>query len=142
MPSSLLVALQLAAMVAAVLPAGAAYWHPAGYVPLAAASALGAWTLFHNRPGNFGIFPEPRERARLVTTGPYALVRHPMYLAVLLFAAGFALGWRGLPQLLALALLAAVLHVKASREERLLAQKFPEYRDYAARTARIVPGLR
>jgi protein-S-isoprenylcysteine O-methyltransferase Ste14 len=69
-------------------------------------------------------------------------VRHPMYLAVLLFAAGFALGWRGVPQLLALALLAAVLHVKASREERLLAQKFPEYREYAARTARIVPGLR
>ena len=116
MPSSLLVALQLAAMVAAVLPAGAASWHPAGYVPLAAAVGIGAWTLLHNRPGNFGIFPEPRVRARLVTTGPYALVRHPMYLAV--------------------------LHVKASREERLLAQKFPEYRDYAARTARIIPGLR
>jgi protein-S-isoprenylcysteine O-methyltransferase Ste14 len=111
-------------------------------VPLAAAVGIGAWTLFHNRPGNFDIFPEPRERARLITTGPYALVRHPMYLAVLLFAAGFALGWRGVPQLLALALLAAVLHVKASREERLLAQKFPEYRDYAARTARIIPGLR
>ncbi len=109
MPSSLLVALQLVAMVAAVLPAGAASWHPAGYLPVAAAAAF---------------------------------VRHPMYLAVLLFAAGFALGWRGVPQLLALALLAAVLHVKASREERLLAQKFPEYCEYAARTARIVPGLR
>ena len=138
----MLVALQLAALAAVVLPAGAASWHPAGYVPLAAALAIGLWTLLHNRPGNFGIFPEPRQNARLVTTGPYALVRHPMYLAVLLFAAGFALGWRGLAHAAAFALLAVVLHVKASREERLLARKFPEYRDYAARTARIVPGLR
>jgi protein-S-isoprenylcysteine O-methyltransferase Ste14 len=141
MPSSLLVALQLAALAAVVMPWGGA-WHHLGVGPLAASAALGAWTLLHNRPGNFGIFPEPRTNARLVTTGPYALARHPMYLAVLLFAAGFALGWQRMPNVLALAVLAAVLHAKASREERLLRQRFPEYADYAARTARIIPGLR
>jgi protein-S-isoprenylcysteine O-methyltransferase Ste14 len=142
MPSSLLVVLQFAALVAVVLPAGATEWHPLGWALLAASGALGAWTLAHNRPGNFGVFPEPRANARLVTTGPYAKVRHPMYLAVLLFAGGFVLGWRGLPQVAAFALLAAVLHAKAGREERLLRQRFPEYAAYAARTARIVPGLR
>ena len=142
MPSSLLVGLQFAALVAVALPAGATAWHAAGFAPIAAAGALGAWTLAHNRLGNFGVFPEPRAHARLVTTGPYAWVRHPMYLAVLLFAGGFVLGWRGLPQVAAFALLAAVLHAKASREERLLRRRFPEYAAYAARTARIVPGLR
>jgi protein-S-isoprenylcysteine O-methyltransferase Ste14 len=142
MPSALLVGLQFAALVAVVLPAGAPQWHPVGYLPLAAACVLGGWTLAHNRPGNFSVFPEPRATARLVTTGPYAWVRHPMYLAVLLFAAGFVAGWRGLPHVAAFALLAVVLHVKAGREERLLRQRFPDYGDYAARTARIIPGLR
>jgi protein-S-isoprenylcysteine O-methyltransferase Ste14 len=142
MPSSLLVALQLVALAAIVLPAGAGAWHGAGWVPLAASCALGGWTLAHNRLGNFGIFPEPRANARLVTSGPYAWVRHPMYLAVLLFAAGFLLGWRGLPHVAAFTVLAVVLHAKAGREERLLRQRFPEYAAYAARTARIIPGLR
>jgi protein-S-isoprenylcysteine O-methyltransferase Ste14 len=142
MPSALLVGLQFVALAVVVLPAGAPRWHATGWVPLAAACALGVWTLAHNRPGNFGVFPEPRANARLVTTGPYAWVRHPMYLAVLLFAAGCVAGWRGLSQVAAFVLLAVVLHAKASREERLLRARFPEYADYAARTARIVPGLR
>lgn len=139
MPSSLLVAAQLAALAAVAWPWGAPAWHAAGWVPLGLAAVLGAWTLAHNRPGNFGVLPEPRAHATLVTSGPYAYVRHPMYLAVLLFAAGMALGWRGGAHALALAALAAVLHAKAAREEALLAQRFPGYAAYRARTRRIVP---
>lgn len=139
--STLLVGLQLAALVAVVLPAGAVAWHAVGYLPIAAAALLGGWTLAHNRPGNFGIFPEPRPAAKLVTTGPYAWVRHPMYLAVLLFAAGFVAGWRGVAHLAAFALLAVVLHAKAAREERLLRLRFPQYAAYAERTRRLIPFL-
>jgi len=141
MPSTLLVGLQLAALVAVVLPAGADAWHAIGYLPIAAAGWLGVWTLAHNRPGNFGIFPEPRSNSRLVTTGPYAWVRHPMYLAVLLFAGGFVVGWRGLAHLVAFTLLAVVLHAKAAREERLLRQRYPQYAAYAERTRRLIPFL-
>ena len=85
MPSIVLVLLQFAALIGVVLPWGAAAFSPWGFAPLALATGVGAWTLAHNRLGNFSVLPEPRAGARLVVTGPYAYVRHPMYLAVLLF---------------------------------------------------------
>jgi protein-S-isoprenylcysteine O-methyltransferase Ste14 len=139
MPSVVLVLLQFAALIAVVLPWSAAAFDRWGFVPLTLAAAVGAWTLLHNRPGNFSVLPEPRSGARLVVTGPYAYVRHPMYLAVLLFGLGFLVGWHGWPHLAAFVLLGAVLHVKSRREETLLAQRFPEYADYARRTRRLVP---
>lgn len=139
MPSAVLVLLQFAALAAIVLPWGAATFSSWGWGPLALATVVGAWTLLHNRPGNFSVLPEPRSGARLVVTGPYAYVRHPMYLAVLLFGLGCLLGWRGVAHLAAFVLLAGVLHVKSRREEALLAQRFPEYTGYQKRTRRLVP---
>jgi protein-S-isoprenylcysteine O-methyltransferase Ste14 len=134
-----LVVAQFAALAALVVPWRAPAWHALGAAPIVLGAALAAWTLVHNRPGNFGVLPEPRESSRLVTTGPYARVRHPMYLAVLLFGAGCVLGWRGVPHVLAWVALGIVLHLKALREERLLEQRFPEYRAYRARTRRLLP---
>ncbi|HEX6945209.1 MAG TPA: isoprenylcysteine carboxylmethyltransferase family protein [Casimicrobiaceae bacterium] len=139
MPSVVLVLLQFAALIGVVLPWGAAAFSPWGFAPLALATGVGAWTLAHNRLGNFSVLPEPKAGARLVVTGPYAYVRHPMYLAVLLFGLGFLVGWRGGAHAAAFVLLGAVLHVKSRREEMLLAQRFPEYADYARRTRRLVP---
>lgn len=129
----------MAAIAALIPPWGEPAWHGGGLLPIALGALVGIWTLAHNRLGNFGVMPEPRASARLVTTGPYAYVRHPMYLAVLLGGAGCVAGWRGLPHALAFAVLAIVLHVKAAREERLLLARFPEYEAYRGRTKRLVP---
>lgn len=108
---------------------------------LALAVALGVWTLMVNRPGNFNVVPEPKEDGRLVTTGPYEWIRHPMYTSVLLFAAGCALlihGWWAWFTWLCLLL---VLSFKALVEERMLLKQFAGYASYMRQTKRFLPGI-
>jgi protein-S-isoprenylcysteine O-methyltransferase Ste14 len=78
----------------------------------------------------------------VISTGPYAFVRHPMYSAIMLFFVGVPLllgSWWGL----AMAPLFAVLFAIRSRiEERALIAGLPGYADYAARVRyRLVPGI-
>lgn len=79
---------------------------------------------------------------RVVSTGPYAHVRHPMYSGMILFFASVPLilgSWWGLAIApLFLALLAARIRI----EERTLIAGLPGYADYAARVHyRLLPGL-
>ena len=103
--------------------------------------ALVLWTFMHNRPGNFNIRPTPRPGGRLITTGPYRHIRHPMYSAVLLGAA--AMAWLSPPLAgwLAWGALLAVLLAKAAMEERWMMAAHPPYAAYRQRSWRLVPGL-
>jgi protein-S-isoprenylcysteine O-methyltransferase Ste14 len=79
---------------------------------------------------------------RVVATGPYAVVRHPMYaaIAVMGLATPLALGswWALIPA----ALLVAVLAARIRNEERLLANELTGYREYMRTTSyRLVPGV-
>src|SRR4029078_8675303 len=79
---------------------------------------------------------------RVVSSGPYAVVRHPMYSGIMLFFVGVPLllgSWWGV----AIAPLFAVLFgIRARIEERALVEGLPGYADYAERGRyRLVPGL-
>jgi protein-S-isoprenylcysteine O-methyltransferase Ste14 len=114
----------------------------AAAIALALASVvLVAWTFWHNRPGNFNIRPMPRAGGRLITSGPYRHIRHPMYSAVLLGAGALALTAPPLPAWLAWAALLLVLLFKAQLEERWMAEHHPDYTAYCTRTRRLLPGL-
>jgi protein-S-isoprenylcysteine O-methyltransferase Ste14 len=83
------------------------------------------------------------ERAqRVISTGPYAHVRHPMYSGLMMFFAGVPLllgSWWGLAML---PLFLALLAVRIGIEERTLREGLPGYADYAARVRyRLVPGV-
>lgn len=80
-------------------------------------------------------FPRPREHGRLIESGPYAFVRHPIYAGAFLFFLGFALATSP-AALLPLAALALLWRNKAALEEDLLAERFVDYSDYRRR----VPG--
>jgi protein-S-isoprenylcysteine O-methyltransferase Ste14 len=84
-------------------------------------------------------FPEPGRTAPLATGGPYRFIRHPMYAAALLIAAGWVLA-RPTPArgVLWLGLL-AVLVLKLRREEHLLGARYPCYGEYARTRKRLIP---
>jgi protein-S-isoprenylcysteine O-methyltransferase Ste14 len=79
---------------------------------------------------------------KLVTSGPYAHVRHPMYLGVILAAVGTLIlyrTWSGL----VFSILMLGLAVRARREERLLATEFGNaWEGYAAKVPMWLPALR
>jgi protein-S-isoprenylcysteine O-methyltransferase Ste14 len=86
-------------------------------------------------------FPRPLPQGRLVITGAYRLVRHPIYLAVLTGCLGLALA-TGSPLRLLLALILFVFFdLKARREERWLQEKYPEYASYKTRVKKLIPWI-
>ena len=103
--------------------------------------AVGLYTLLHNRLGNFGVYPEPLGHAELVTSGPYKWVRHPMYLAVLLFMLGIAMYNGHLLNQLSLVTLTFAIVGKMNKEEAYLREHFSEYGDYCCNNKRLVPFL-
>lgn len=81
---------------------------------------------------------------KLVTSGPYHYVRHPLYVAFLLFFVGagtVAGAW--IVSVAGTALFVLLMTARLRAEERFLLERFGEvYRDYAARTPRFFPRLR
>lgn len=85
--------------------------------------------------------PIPLEKATLKTTGLYAVVRHPIYLGLLVVALGLVVRAGSYWHVLFFVALSVLLHVKAGFEERLLRKAYPEYEQYAHRVGRLVPRL-
>jgi protein-S-isoprenylcysteine O-methyltransferase Ste14 len=90
---------------------------------------------------NLTPFPKPFLSTRLVQTGIYALIRHPLYTAVFCGSVGWALVWQSWPALLAALALAPLFDAKARQEERWLRQQFPEYSSYEQQVRRFIPWV-
>ncbi len=103
------------------------------------ALAFGVWILRHNRIGNFNIRPELKSGAQLIIDGPYALVRHPMYVAVLWLGLCAVVLYASTAALLLWGLLYWVLDRKAALEESYLRIHFTAYEAYAEKVGRFLP---
>jgi protein-S-isoprenylcysteine O-methyltransferase Ste14 len=99
------------------------------------ASILGGLTLsFLGR--SFSVMPEAR---RLVTTGPYSVVRHPLYLFELLGVIGILLQVRSLAGVALLALIIVMQIARARWEEAVLERAIPEFAAYRERVPFLFP---
>jgi protein-S-isoprenylcysteine O-methyltransferase Ste14 len=87
------------------------------------------------------VWPKPVDSAKLVTSGVFKRMRHPVYAGLLLLAYGIGLGSGPTPHLFFAIALHLVLSKKAVLEETFLAEKFPEYPEYVERTGRFFPKV-
>jgi protein-S-isoprenylcysteine O-methyltransferase Ste14 len=88
---------------------------------------------------NWGMPMSHKEQPELVTSGPYALIRHPIYTGLILAMLGSAMAINIFWALL-LVLLGPYFIYSARREETLMLQLFPEtYAAYRARTGMLAP---
>jgi protein-S-isoprenylcysteine O-methyltransferase Ste14 len=103
-----------------------------------AAIALGLWAV-EAMKFRVNILPNVREHQKLVATGPYRFIRHPMYAAILLAGLSLVSHRPNLVSVAAWAALLVVLLVKINFEEAQLLKKFPDYREYSQRTKKLIP---
>jgi protein-S-isoprenylcysteine O-methyltransferase Ste14 len=116
------------------------FLRPIGAVFLGFALLLGGWSLVA-LGRNLTPLPHPREENQFVRKGPYRIVRHPMYGAVLLLAFGWSLYGPSLVGLLLSIGLMALFDVKARREEVWLAERHPEYVQYKEKVRKLIPWI-
>ena len=101
-----------------------------------AAGAMAVVTLsFLGR--SFSIMPEAR---RLVTDGPYKMVRHPLYLCEILIIFAMFMQYRSLAAAGLFMLIAGVEAVRGIYEEAVLARAFQDFAAYHQRTSFLIPG--
>jgi len=100
---------------------------------------LGIWAVVIMGWHNLNISPLVKRDARLVTKGPYAFIRHPMYSALLLTFWPLIVDRYSLFRLAAGLILTVDLLIKIRYEERLLKKHFAAYESYMRVTKRLIP---
>ena len=117
-------------------------WQVLGLVLLIASSAFIMWVFIENTFAAAVVKVQSERGHRVVSSGPYAFVRHPMYSAAVLFMIGIALllgSWWGTAISPIFALLFAI---RIRIEEQTLVTGLAGYPDYAARVRyRLLPGV-
>lgn len=99
-----------------------------------------AWSLWSIRTldRSLSVLAQARD---LVSTGPYRLVRHPLYLGEITAALGIVLRGFTIPALVAWVALLALQAYRARTEEQLLSVNVTGYDSYRRRTSLLIPGV-
>ena len=107
----------------------------------AAGLLLGTWAILVMSRSRLNVTPVPLKGAVLITSGPYKLIRHPMYTAVLLVFLPLVLSHPNTMNIIVFTILAVNLYFKLNYEEMLLLERFEGYDELMRRTWRLLPYI-
>jgi len=102
---------------------------------------FGLLAINHNKLGNFNIQPKIKEGSKLITSGIYAYIRHPMYTSVNIMMLAFFISTPSFLEGFLFIALIFVLMLKAKREESLWLEHDEAYRDYKESTKLFIPYI-
>ncbi len=138
----LLVTLQLLSLLYLIVsgPKIASGW--LGLLLEAAGVLLGIVAIYVAGIHNVNVAPLPKQGGRLITWGPYSVIRHPMYLAQVVALVPLVFDKPTPVRLSVLLLLCVVLLIKIQVEEKGLIRQFgDDYLEYRKKTARVLPFI-
>jgi len=118
-----------------------AVWSPVAFILLVVGTLLIFWARFCLAEQWSGR-PETRKGHKLVMTGPYAIIRHPIYTGLIVLSFGCALYAGAVVAYIAALGVAVMFYIKLQVEEELLEKQFgEEYRQYRQKTTKVFPLL-
>lgn len=110
-------------------------------IPELAGIVLVIWAIYVMRKSTLTIFPIPGNNFRLIKTGPYRIIRHPMYTSLLLILVPLTIDNFNWLRLTLLLIFTLNIVLKLLFEENLIRKKVPEYDKYCTTTWRLIPIL-
>jgi protein-S-isoprenylcysteine O-methyltransferase Ste14 len=102
---------------------------------------LGIWAILAMPPSSLSFHPKPRASGKFTSKGPYRLIRHPMYGAVIIVAIAQLYDYPNQKNIFALGLLIITLWAKIMLEEKFLADKYAGYAGYKNSTKKLIPFI-
>jgi len=108
---------------------------------IAFGALIGSFALYKNRLGNFNIRPDIKVDGKLITTGIYSYIRHPMYSSVLVTMGGVVVLYPMEYEYVLYALLVVTLLIKLHYEESLWKCESLEYQEYCKSSKKIIPMI-
>jgi protein-S-isoprenylcysteine O-methyltransferase Ste14 len=113
-----------------------------GYVLFTLGFVVSTWVYAVNKFAEPSVRIQPDRGQEVVDTGPYAIVRHPLYAASIVLFVGMALATRSYWALVPVGFALLVIIVRIILEDRLLQDELAGYKEYASRVRyRLVPGI-
>ena len=114
----------------------------AGLVIVAIAWGLTTWSVWVNRFFSPAVRIQADRGQRVISTGPYAIVRHPGYATILLCMVASAVALNSLLSIIPAVIYMAVTVRQTMIEDRMLRDELAGYADYAAKVRyRLIPGI-
>ena len=136
-------------LILAGLDAGRFHWAPAppilqglGWLGAAFAGSMIWWTVSVNTFLSRTVRIQDERNQRVIDSGPYARVRHPMYLGIIIFMISIPLLLGSLWALIPGGMIGILFIVRTALEDRTLQQELPGYPEYARRVRyRLLPWI-